>query len=139
MPDRMSEPERRALMARIRSKNTAPEMAVRRLVHSLGFRYVPNDKRLPGTPDLAFVSRKKAIFVHGCFWHAHDCGRGFKPAANREFWRVKLARNVERDRQAVHALQAHGWRTLTVFECEVKPDTIDALAWKLIAFLEGDD
>ena len=137
--DRLSNSARSALMGRIRSKDTAPEMAVRRLVHGLGFRYVPNDRRLPGTPDLAFISRRKAIFVHGCFWHAHDCGRGFKPTANRDFWQAKLQRNVERDRQAVRDLQAQGWRTLTVFECEVKPCTLDTLSWTLIAFLEGGD
>lgn len=139
MTDRLSKPARSALMGRIRSKDTAPEIAVRRLVHSLGFRYVLNDRRLPGTPDLAFISRRKAIFVHGCFWHSHNCGRGFKPAANREFWMSKLQRNVERDRMAVRDLQAEGWSTLTVFECEVKPRAMDALAWRLIAFLEGDD
>jgi len=124
-------------MARVRSKNTGPELAVRRLAHCLGYRFVPNDRRLPGTPDLAFISRRRAIFVHGCFWHGHDCGRGFRPASNRAFWETKLRRNVERDRRVRAELEALGWSCLVVYECEISTDAVDALAWQIIAFLEG--
>ena len=137
MTDMMPREQRRALMARIRSADTTPELTVRRLVHLLGFRCVPNDRRLPGSPDLAFVSRRKAIFVHGCFWHAHECGRGFKPATNRRFWQTKLRKNVKRDRRVAADLEAIGWRVLTIHECELHADVMDALAWRIIAFLEG--
>jgi DNA mismatch endonuclease, patch repair protein len=135
--DTISNTERSALMARIRSKNTGPEMAVRRLVHGLGYRFVGNDRRLPGTPDLAFIARRKVIFVHGCFWHSHDCGRGFRPAANSTFWERKLRRNVERDLQVRGELETLGWGCLTVYECELAAHIVDALAWRLVAFLEA--
>lgn len=136
-PDRMTVEARRALMARIRSASTGPELTVRRLVHRLGYRYVPNHPALPGSPDLAFVGRRKALFVHGCFWHSHECGRGFRPTRNREFWEAKLRRNVERDAEVLARLDALGWRSMTIYECELKGEAGDALAWKLIAFLEG--
>ena len=137
MVDRIGSVARSALMARVRSKNTGPELAARRLVHGLGYRFVPNDRRLPGTPDLAFIARRRVIFVHGCFWHAHDCGRGFRPTSNRAFWKTKLRGNVERDRRVRADLEALGWDCLTVFECELSSDDVAALAWRIIAFLEG--
>ena len=136
MVDRIGSAARSALMARVRSKNTGPELAVRRLVHGLGYRYVANDRRLPGSPDLAFIARRRVIFVHGCFWHAHDCGRGFRPASNRAFWETKLRSNVERDRWVRAELKALEWGCLTVFECEVSSVDVAALAWRIIAFLE---
>jgi DNA mismatch endonuclease, patch repair protein len=136
MADRISHAARSALMARIRSKNTGPELAVRRLVRGLGYRFVANDRRLPGTPDLTFTTKRSAIFVHGCFWHAHACGRGFRPSSNRAFWETKLRRNVERDREVRTELTALGWTCLDVYECEVSSGDADALAWRIIAFLE---
>lgn len=125
-------------MARIRSKDTAPELTVRRLVHGLGYRYVANDARLPGSPDLVFVSRRRVIFVHGCFWHSHRCGRGYMPKTNAAWWAAKLARNVDRDREVVTALRAAGWACLVVHECELRAEQRDVLAWRIIAFLEDD-
>ncbi len=137
MAERLTSIERTALMGRIKGSNTGPELVVRRLVHGLGYRFVPNDKRLPGTPDLAFPARRKVVLVHGCFWHMHDCGRGFRPATNTAFWDKKLKRNVMRDAEVLGRLDALGWGHLSVFECEARPAYIDSLQWKLIAFLEG--
>lgn len=124
-------------MSRIRSKDTKPEMIVRRLLHRMGYRYVLHDKRLPGTPDLVFPARRKVIFVHGCFWHGHTCGRGFKPVTNAEFWRAKIKRNQERDREARRELRRLGWESLTVFECTLKHLEITRLTALLVRYLGG--
>jgi DNA mismatch endonuclease, patch repair protein len=105
-------------MAKVRQRDTLPEMRLRRALWRQGFRYRLHDRRLPGTPDIVFRGRRLAVFVHGCFWHGHDCHKGRAPKTNREFWREKLDRNRERDRDAVEALQAMGWRVVTVWECE---------------------
>lgn len=106
-------------MRRIRSKDTAPEMAVRRLIHGLGFRYRLHVKDMPGKPDLVFPSRRKIIFVHGCFWHQHrSCREGRLPKSNRSYWTPKLQRNVKRDRQALRQLHSAGWDTLVIWECQ---------------------
>jgi len=136
MGDRTSSVERSALMARIRSQNTRPEMIVRSLVHRLGYRFVPNDRRLPGSPDLVFVSRRRVIFVHGCFWHSHTCGRGFRPSTSAAFWEGKLRGNVARDRRVQSELESRGWSCLTLHECELSAPVIDAAMWRIIEFLE---
>jgi DNA mismatch endonuclease (patch repair protein) len=114
-------PERRSRnMGRIGSKDTKPEMLVRRLVHALGYRYRLHVKDLPGKPDLVFRSRKKVIFVHGCFWHQHKgCREGRMPASRESYWAPKLARNVERVREHIRALKHLGWRTLVLWECQL--------------------
>ena len=137
MADRLTPDGRSALMSRIRSKDTKPEMAVRRLLHGLGYRYVLHDTRLPGKPDLVFPSRRKVVFVHGCFWHGHDCGRGFRPAKNAEFWATKIDGNRERDRRHVRAITAQGWQVLTVWECAVRSGQMAALERRLVKFLES--
>ena len=115
-------PEKRsAVMRRVKSKNTTPEMAVRRLVWSLGARYRLHAKALPGKPDLVLAGRRLAIFVHGCFWHGHDCPRGARvPKANRGYWTGKIGRNRARDAVNLAALEGLGWRVETVWECELK-------------------
>ena len=121
-------------MARVKGKDTRPEMKVRRLAHAMGYRFRLHRKDLPGSPDLVFPGRKKVIFVHGCFWHGHDCARGSRqPKQNADYWRGKIARNVERDAEARSALQAEGWTVLVLWECELKE--VDALAARLTAFL----
>ena len=116
---------RRRLMSRIGVKDTAPEMIVRRIAHSLGYRYRLSVRSLPGSPDLVFAGRRKVIFVHGCFWHRHDCPRGTMPKARREFWKAKLTRNKERDAENVEKLKRLGWLVLTIWECETKnPETL---------------
>ena len=111
----------RRRMARIRKIDTKPEMVVRRLVHRLGFRFRLHRRDLPGCPDLVFPRLRKAMFVHGCFWHRHDCSlAGRLPQTRTEYWLPKLARNVERDEQATAALLRAGWSVLTVWECETR-------------------
>jgi DNA mismatch endonuclease (patch repair protein) len=115
------DPERRsALMARIRGKNTKPELVVRRLIHGLGYRYRLHRRDLPGTPDLIFPRYRAAVFVHGCFWHGHQgCRRATLPATRTEYWNAKIERNKARDWRAVAELEAAGWRVLTVLECSL--------------------
>lgn len=117
-------PERRSEnMRRIKSKNMKPELAVRRLVHELGYRYRLHRKDLPGKPDLVFGPKRKVIFVHGCFWHGHElegCLDARKPKSNIGYWNPKLTRNKERDAERVVALKAAGWKVLTIWECETK-------------------
>lgn len=128
------DPARSRQMALIRSKDTAPEMAVRRLAHRLGYRYRLHRADLPGKPDMVFPSRKAVVFMHGCFWHGHDCKRGARePKTNAEYWRAKIARNVERDDATMAALEARGWRSLVIWECEVKDAA--AVAQRLRDFL----
>ena len=117
---------RSALMSRVRSKNTKPEMVVRRVAHSLGYRFRLARSDLPGTPDLVFPRHRKIIFVHGCFWHRHEgCPRTTVPKTRAPFWQAKFDRNVARDQETSAALAALGWDVLTIWECETKnPDTI---------------
>lgn len=133
MADWLTPAQRRHVMQSVKSKNTGPEMAVRRIVHGLGYRYRLHKKGLPGRPDLVFAGRKKIIFVHGCFWHAHDCRYGRAPSSRQEYWLPKLKRNKERDRENRSALEALGWKVLTVWECEIKDTT--ALVKRLTEFL----
>ena len=122
-------------MRRIRSKDTRPEMRVRRLVHRMGFRYRLHRKDIPGRPDLAFPRRRKVIFVHGCFWHQHSgCREGRLPKSNAAYWFPKLQRNKERDRVAQEQLASAGWAVLVIWECET--NDLFALACKLKGFLE---
>lgn len=135
MVDKLTAERRSANMARIRSKDTKPEMVVRKLVHSMGYRYQLHRQDLPGKPDLVFGPRKKVIFVHGCFWHQHDCREGRIPDSRREYWEPKLLGNVERDRQAISALKADGWDVLVIWECEIKDKS--RLVKKLRNFLSN--
>jgi len=116
------DPEMRsAVMRRVKDRDTSPELKVRRLIWRLGARYRLNRRDLPGSPDIVLPGRRLAIFVHGCFWHGHDCARGARiPKANREYWTAKVARNRARDARAEAALDALGWRVEVVWECELK-------------------
>ena len=107
-------------MSKIRGKNTLPEMVVRKLVFSLGYRYRLHDKNLPGKPDLVFPGRKKVIFVHGCFWHMHDCKRGTPPESNKSFWLTKLQQNKMRDADNIRELEENGWKVLVIWQCRLK-------------------
>ncbi len=129
--------KRSAVMRAVKSSDTAPERAVRAAVRELGYgrRYRLNGAGLPGKPDLVFGALGKAVFVHGCFWHGHDCARGARmPKQNAEYWRAKIARNVARDGAALKALRADGWRALVVWECETR--NAAALSRKLASFLK---
>lgn len=123
-------------MRAVKSKDTAPELAVRRLVYALGYRFRLHRRDLPGKPDLVFYGRRKVIFVHGCFWHGHKCTRGARePKSNTEYWHSKIARNRERDTQNTARLTALGWCVHIVWECELRDQA--ALAQRLRGFLEG--
>lgn len=107
-------------MRAVKSK-TLPELFVRRLLHARGYRYRLHRSDLPGNPDLVFPSRKKVLFVHGCFWHGHDCTRGSRvPKTNTEYWTAKVARNRARDTKAEKQLSEDGWKVLAVWECELR-------------------
>lgn len=113
--------QRSRIMRAVKGADTTPELAVRRLAHSMGYRFRLHRKDLPGKPDLTFPRLRKAIFVHGCFWHGHDCARGARvPVQNRDYWTRKVARNMERDMSVQSALQRLGWKSLVVWECEIK-------------------
>lgn len=134
MADRISEEQRSYNMRRVKSANTEPELRVRRLIHSMGYRYRLHDRRLPGTPDVVFSRRKKAIFIHGCFWHQHDgCPSSQRPKSNQDFWNPKLDRNLERDSQNQQKLVKSGWDYLVIWECELRD--IPALRSSIQGFL----
>ncbi|WP_083245284.1 very short patch repair endonuclease [Paraburkholderia nodosa] len=130
-------PERRSwLMSRISSRNTKPELAVRRLLHGLGYRFRIHYGGLPGKPDIVFTRRKKAIFVHGCFWHGHvGCRYAKLPATRADFWTEKMRRNRERDIRTNDALVELGWGVMIVWQCELKEKSNAHLTEKLVAFL----
>lgn len=108
-------------MRRIRSVDTKPELVVRRIAHSMGYRFRLHRRDLPGTPDLVFPSRRKAVLVHGCFWHQHDCALGRKqPSTNQQYWLPKLVRNVGRDAVVNEELARMGWSILIIWECETR-------------------
>lgn len=134
MTDKLTPERRSANMARIRSKNTKPEMIVRSMAHRLGYRFRLYRKDLPGKPDLVFAGRKTVIFVHGCFWHQHDaeaCLDGRRPKSNTGYWSQKLDRNMSRDAAAQAALRDAGWKVHVVWECDTKNSD------RLQALLEG--
>jgi DNA mismatch endonuclease (patch repair protein) len=114
--------DRSANMRAIRSKDMKPELAVRRLVHRLGYRFRLHRHDLPGRPDMVFPARRKVIFVNGCFWHSHDCKSAHVPKSNRDYWGPKLERNRLRDAQHLEALKEAGWKTLVIWECETRDE-----------------
>lgn len=118
-------PEQRSrIMRAVKGADTAPEIAVRSMVHRMGYRFRLHRKDLPGKPDLVFPRLRKVIFVHGCFWHGHDCARGARaPKNNAEYWCAKITRNNLRDIDNVIALKREGWRAAIVWECELKNPT----------------
>jgi DNA mismatch endonuclease, patch repair protein len=120
-------------MRRIRSKGMLPELAVRSMVHQMGYRFRLHRKDLPGKPDLVFVSRRKVIFVHGCFWHAHACKTAHTPKSNADYWGPKLQRNKTRDRKNIKTLETAGWRSLVIWECETR--NLDKVKRRVSAFL----
>jgi DNA mismatch endonuclease (patch repair protein) len=124
-------------MARVHSRDTSPERLVRRILTDLGYRYRLHRKDIPGTPDIAFIRRRQAIFVHGCFWHGHDCKRGARqPKENADYWRGKIARNQARDAGVLEQIAEKGWQALTLWECELRDRT--AVATRLTDFLRPD-
>lgn len=132
--DTFSRAQRSEIMSRVRSKDTRPEMAVRRILHQAGYRYRLHSESLPGCPDVVFPSRKKAVFIHGCFWHGHVCPSAALPKSNRGYWEAKQTKNATRDKRAVLSLRKSGWRVLVVWECQIKDP--EKLHGRLLRFLK---
>ena len=136
MPDQFTPAERSRVMRCVKSGDTKPEMVVRRIVHGLGYRYRLHCRELPGQPDLVLPRLRKAIFVHGCFWHRHSCDAGQStPASRTDYWQTKFARNVARDRSNLRKLRQVGWSVLVVWECQTRRLNRDALERRLARFL----
>lgn len=135
MVDTFTKSERSRIMAAVKSKDTTPEMVVRRVVHALDYRYRLHIKSLPGTPDLVFARLRKVINVSGCFWHMHGCGRCRIPASRHEYWLAKLQRNRRRDRRTRGQLRRLGWDVLTVWECQTRD--VHRLRRRVERFLRG--
>jgi DNA mismatch endonuclease (patch repair protein) len=134
MTDKISKARRSANMRAVRGRDTKPEIRVRQIAYGLGFRFRLHRRELPGKPDVVFIGRKKAIFVHGCFWHQHSgCKRATMPQSNIAFWAAKLTRNVQRDSEHLKNLKAVGWKALVVWECQTNNKM--ALAARLSRFL----
>jgi DNA mismatch endonuclease (patch repair protein) len=132
--DKISTEKRSFTMKQIHSKNTKPEMVVRKLIFRNGFRYRLHRKELPGTPDIVFSKIKKVIFVNGCFWHGHGCHRSTLPKTNIDYWKTKIEKNIERDKKQLMELSELGWRYYIVWECEMHE--MDILEKRVISFLE---
>ena len=129
--------DRSYIMRAVKGQDTAPEMTVRRLVYGMGYRYRLHRKDLPGKPDLVFPSRRKVVFVHGCFWHGHDCKRGARiPKTNRDYWEKKIDRNRDRDTRHYEDLKCAGWGVMVIWECELNAE--DFIAEKITSFLSGE-
>lgn len=119
-------------MSRIRSTNSKPEEIVRKYLFSKGFRYRKNVKKLPGCPDIVLPKYKTVVFVNGCFWHKHDCPRFVWPSSNQEYWKPKILRNVERDKNNCRELSSKGWNVITIWECELKKKVFEATMERVI-------
>lgn len=136
--DVLTPEQRKRNMASIRNKDTAPEILVRSLIHNFGYRYSLNDKYLSGKPDIVLRRYHKIVFVHGCFWHMHNCKYGrVTPATNRTFWQTKRRGNVERDKKNIKALRKEGWKILVVWECQTRATRMIWLRTKLLQFLRS--
>jgi len=136
MTDTLTTTQRSHCMSQVKDRDTEPEIILRRWLWSKGFRYRLYSKKLPGKPDIVFSSRKKVIFVHGCFWHKHDCGHFSWPKSNAEFWEKKIQGTIKRDRNNVKAITQAGWKSLVVWECELKKGVSLHLQKKITLFLD---
>jgi DNA mismatch endonuclease, patch repair protein len=127
MADVFAPEQRSAVMRAVKSRDTAPEMKVRKAAHALGLRFRLNRADLPGKPDLVFPAKRTALFVHGCFWHGHNCPRGARmPQTNRAYWQAKISRNMARDKASLAALKKLGWTPRVIWECQTRDN--DALS-----------
>lgn len=137
MADNHTKEVRSRNMSHIRSTNSKPEEKVRKYLFSKGFRYRKNDKRYPGKPDIVLPRYKTVIFINGCFWHKHDCPRFVWPSSNEEYWRPKISRNVERDRQVQLLLKEQGWNVIVIWECQLKKREFQATMELLVNEILG--
>ena len=136
MADNHTKEIRSMNMSHIRSKGTKPEEQVQKYLFSKGFRYRKNVKKLPGCPDIVLPKYRTVIFVHGCFWHKHNCPRFVWPSSNKEYWIPKISRNVERDSTNIKKLESLGWKVLIVWECELKKKSFEETMHRLISEIE---
>ncbi|MGA2915455.1 MAG: very short patch repair endonuclease [Sedimentisphaerales bacterium] len=121
MADTLTQAQRRLCMSQNKGKNTIPEVFIRKVTNSLGYRYSLHRKKLPGCPDMVFPKRKKVIFINGCFWHRHTCKKGRSmPATRKKFWQQKFKRTIERDKKNKNELKKLGWKILVIWECQIK-------------------
>ncbi len=120
MPDIFTKQKRSEIMSKISGKETKPEILVRKFLFANGFRYRKNDKRYPGKPDIVLPKYKTVIFIHGCFWHGHDCPAGKLPETRKEFWEDKIAGNITRDNRNSKELEQQGWKVIVIWQCELK-------------------
>tara|TARA_R110002072_G_scaffold302300_2_gene484640 strand:+ start:104 stop:508 length:405 start_codon:yes stop_codon:yes gene_type:complete len=127
--------QRRRIMQSVKTQDTGPEMIVRRMLHSHGYRYRLHRKDLPGRPDIVFKGRRKAIFVNGCFWHGHGCSKGKLPKSKLNYWQPKIEQNMARDARKISELEANGWQVLVVWQCEIADS--QALWRQLQEFVEN--
>ena len=135
--DVFTKAKRSRIMARVKGKDTKPELVVRSLLHKMGYRFRLHRRDLPGNPDLVLPRHRKVVFIHGCFWHGHGgCPRSRRPTTNIEFWNEKLDKNIQRDKRNILELEALGWRSLIIWTCEIKD--IEGLRLKLQRFLWGE-
>jgi DNA mismatch endonuclease (patch repair protein) len=133
--DKFSPEKRSEIMRRVRSKDTKPELIVRRLAHRMGYRFRLHSSNLPGSPDLVFPRFGSVVFVHGCFWHGHSCEAASLPSSRVEYWEAKRSRNKARDRKSARELRRLGWKVLTVWECQTRNP--EKVARRLRRFLES--
>lgn len=138
MPDVFTAEKRSAIMSRIKGENTKPEILVRKVIHSLGYRFRLHSKKLLGKPDIVFPRHRKIIFVNGCFWHGHTgCSRSALPSTNKEFWRDKIVRNKARDISVRRKLNREGWKLLVVWQCQTR--NLESLSKRLATFLKSEN
>lgn len=135
MTDIFSKEKRSEIMRKVKNKNTKPEMIIRELLIQMGYKYRLSTKKLHCKPDIIFPSRKKVIFINGCFWHGHDCKRGHLPETNKEFWQKKIQKNIERDQINYSECNKEGWSYLILWQCEIKSSNTDYLKTRLMKFL----
>ena len=139
MADVVSPKVRSRMMSGIRGKDTKPEMIVRRGLHAMGFRYTLHNRKLPGSPDLVLPKYNAVIFVHGCFWHGHDCHLFKWPKTRPDFWREKIGKNAKRDARAIQKLREAGWRTGLVWECQIREQDTSELLTSLRSWLTSEN
>jgi DNA mismatch endonuclease (patch repair protein) len=135
--DTVDKRTRSRIMAAVRQNGTKPEILLRHQIHSMGFRYVLNDKRLPGSPDLVFPKYHAVVFVHGCFWHRHGCKYSTTPSTRKDFWINKFEQNIRRDKRKVQELRNKNWHVKTVWECKLRgsPDNVNYQALMVARWL----
>jgi DNA mismatch endonuclease (patch repair protein) len=136
MTDTLTPEQRHRCMSHIKGSGTKPELKVRRWLWSHGYRYRLNVKSVPGKPDIVMRPYRTAIFVNGCFWHGHDCGKSRMPKSNTDFWEAKIARNRKRDKENYRVLQENGWHVIVIWECQLKPAVIEHTMREVALLLE---